>query len=82
MTQPTHLGACTHARIEKLTCTAHNSALHERILPKFQVIESKIYRKMTQPTHSKVCTHARIEKLTCTALSSALHERMLPKFKM
>ena len=33
MTQPTHLGAWTHTRIEKLTCTAHSSALHEQILP-------------------------------------------------
>ena len=36
MTQPTHLGACTHAHIEKLSCTAYNSALHEWMLPKFQ----------------------------------------------
>ena len=39
MTWTVYLGACTYARIEKLMCTAHSSALHKRIL------QSNIFKK-------------------------------------
>ena len=41
MTQPTHIWACTYAHIEMLMCTAHSSALNERILLKFQILANK-----------------------------------------
>ena len=51
MTRPTHLGAWTYARIEKLTCTAHSSALHEQILPKFQRAPMHILKNLcSQPS--------------------------------
>ena len=49
-TQPMYLGACTYARIEKLTCTAHSSALHERILLKFKILANYISKTQNVKT--------------------------------
>ena len=50
MSRPTYLGACTYARIGKLTCLAYSSLLHEQILLKFQPygFKTQIHRNIIQ----------------------------------
>ena len=68
MTQPTNISACTyaHAHIKMLMCTAHSSALHERILLKFQMLVnySLTFPKWPYPKHKDDHTQKNKDDLT------------------